>query len=68
MPIENQYGQLLAELDSQKFRTLRPSQDNVLREYSANFKQLKDVAVELPTGAGKTLEVEPIIRTGSGLS
>ena len=55
MPIENQYGQLLAELDSQKFRTLRPSQDNVLREYSANFKEVKDVAVELPTGAGKTL-------------
>lgn len=49
------YGAYLAGLNSAKFRQLWPSQAHVLAEYAANFAAKRDVAVELPTGAGKTL-------------
>ena len=49
------YGQFLAELNSAKFQTLRPAQERVLGEYLDKFDGTADVAVELPTGAGKTL-------------
>ena len=55
MPSNNYYAEFLTALNSPKFQTLRPAQENVLREYSNNFKDAADVAVELPTGAGKTL-------------
>ena len=49
------YSEFLAELNSPKFQALRPAQQHVLREYSEKFTVSNDVAVELPTGAGKTL-------------
>ena len=55
MTDNNYYGQFLAELNSAKFQTLRPAQERVLGQYLDKFGGTKDVAVELPTGAGKTL-------------
>ena len=55
MTNDNYYGQFLAELNSAKFQALRPAQEKVLREYKQKFEGTADVAVELPTGAGKTL-------------
>ena len=55
MSNNNYYGQFLAELNSAKFQILRPAQERVLGEYLDKFEGTEDVAVELPTGAGKTL-------------
>ena len=55
MSNNNYYLDFLRELNSKKFSSLRPAQEQVLREYSDNFKEVRDLAVELPTGAGKTL-------------
>ena len=49
------YGHFLAGLDSAKFQSLRPAQERVLGKYVQEFGDTADVAVELPTGAGKTL-------------
>ena len=49
------YAEFLAELNSAKFQALRPPQERVLGEYLDKFEGAADVAVELPTGAGKTL-------------
>ena len=49
------YADFLTELNSARFQTLRPAQERMLVEYAANFEGTADVAVELPTGAGKTL-------------
>ena len=49
------YSHFLAELKSAKFQALRPAQERVLGEYLDKFEAIADVAVELPTGAGKTL-------------
>lgn len=54
MTVQRDYEQYLSRLNSAKFRTLFPHQAAVLKDYSANFTGKKDVAVELPTGAGKT--------------
>ncbi|MYB77618.1 MAG: DEAD/DEAH box helicase, partial [Chloroflexi bacterium] len=55
MTNNNYYGTFLAELNSAKFQALRPSQEQVLGSYLDHYKDCTDVAVELPTGAGKTL-------------
>ena len=55
MSTNNYYGHFLAELNSAKFHALRPAQGRVLGKYLDQFKDTADVAVELPTGAGKTL-------------
>lgn len=49
------YGRYLADLKSGKFQGLRPSQAHVLAEYAGRYSSVRDVAVDLPTGAGKTL-------------
>ena len=49
------YAGFLAELNSSKFRILRPGQQSVLDAYTSGFEDVPDVAIELPTGAGKTL-------------
>ncbi len=49
------YGHFLANLDSPRFQFLRPAQDRILGKYVQAFEDTSDVAVELPTGAGKTL-------------
>jgi len=55
MPANINYGDLLAELGSDEFEQLRDAKQAVLDSYSADFTNVGDVAVELPTGAGKTL-------------
>ena len=55
MSSDNFYADFLAELDSAKFQVLRPAQEKVLVEYLDKFEKTTDIAVELPTGAGKTL-------------
>jgi hypothetical protein len=55
MPGTKDYNAFLRTLGSAKFTQLWPAQDAVLEEYAANFTEKTDVAVELPTGAGKTL-------------
>lgn len=54
MTIQRDYQAYLARLNSAKFRELFPNQAEVLAHYSTMFATHKDVAVELPTGAGKT--------------
>ena len=55
MSLPQDYTAFLATLASNKFRTLWPAQDYVLQSYAGNFAAGKDIAVELPTGSGKTL-------------
>jgi hypothetical protein len=55
MPIDRDYSQFLLSFRSAKFQSLRGGQDHVLREYAAHYGSSPDVAIELPTGAGKTL-------------
>src|SRR5579871_2341282 len=49
------YAQLLTDLGSRDFRTLRPAQGAALTCYSAGHTTTGDLAIELPTGAGKSL-------------
>jgi hypothetical protein len=55
MPISQDYAEFLSQFHSDKFRTLWPAQFYVLNAYSDTFASRPDVAIELPTGAGKTL-------------
>jgi superfamily II DNA or RNA helicase len=55
MLINGDYSAFLASFNSEKFKRLWPAQSHILSEYSANYSGRKDVAIELPTGAGKTL-------------
>ena len=55
MPINRNYPEFLASFDSEKFRELWPAQQYVLEKYSDEFIDKSDIAIELPTGAGKTL-------------
>ena len=55
MSSDNYYADFLAELNSAKFQVLRPAQERVLGEYLGKYEGNADVAIELPTGAGKTL-------------
>ena len=49
------FEEYLDSLGSSKFRQLWSTQKHVLDDYSTQFLDAKDVAIELPTGAGKTL-------------
>lgn len=55
MSIDQDYSAFLSTFDSQKFQELWPAQEYVLKEYSQTYTNEKDLAIELPTGAGKTL-------------
>lgn len=56
MPINQDYAQFLSSFHSDKFQELWPAQAYVLDQYSTTFAPSPpDVAIELPTGAGKTL-------------
>lgn len=55
MPIARNYDELLKSSGSTKFEELWPAQRHVLETYSANHVDTNDLAIELPTGAGKTL-------------
>lgn len=49
------FAALLASLGSERFRTLRSAQAEVLERYALDHLESADVAVEMPTGAGKSL-------------
>ncbi len=55
MPGSLDYKNLLIELGSSQFPTLRPAQLNALGNYASAYTDKSDVAIELPTGAGKSL-------------
>src|SRR6266487_3228893 len=55
MPNVQNYAQFLASFASDKFQTLWPAQAHILENYVTTYEGVSDVAVELPTGAGKTL-------------
>jgi superfamily II DNA or RNA helicase len=54
MALISNYSDFLASFRSTKFKKLRPAQGHILDQYSA-YEPKPDVAIELPTGAGKTL-------------
>ena len=49
------FGNYLESLGSKKFRELWPAQQYVLDAYSRDYLEKRDIGIELPTGAGKTL-------------
>ncbi|MEU4321435.1 helicase C-terminal domain-containing protein [Nocardia fluminea] len=55
MPGDIDYTSLLSELGSSEFSKLRPGQLAALEQYSTKHSATADLAIELPTGAGKSL-------------
>src|SRR5438876_12295139 len=55
MPGGIDYETLLRELGSARFTALRPAQRIALQGYAAEYSATQDLAIELPTGAGKSL-------------
>ncbi len=55
VPMNRNYEEFLASFNSNKFQTLWPAQSYVLQTYAEKFTNSGDIAIELPTGAGKTL-------------
>jgi hypothetical protein len=55
MPIKQDYSAFLTTFNSRKFNKLWPAQKYVLDKYIEQFIEKQDLAIELPTGAGKTL-------------
>ncbi len=53
--ISKNYEEFLRSFNSQKFGALREGQKYILQQYSATYARQPDVAIELPTGAGKSL-------------
>lgn len=49
------YEQLLTEFGPSQFESLRPAQQNALEHYAERHTETADLAIELPTGAGKSL-------------
>jgi len=54
MALIDDYSAFLTSFQSAKFKTLRPARKHILDKYGT-FEAAEDVAIELPTGAGKTL-------------
>ena len=46
---------LFLQLSRRTLQTVAPHQQNVLQDYVASALQVPDVALQLPTGSGKTL-------------
>ena len=55
MPSDRDYGEFLKTFSSKKFMELWSAQQFVLSTYSTENLNTNDLAIELPTGAGKTL-------------
>ena len=55
MPIARDYDEFLKSFSSAKFERLWPAQRQTLGIYSTDHIDTNDLAMELPTGAGKTL-------------
>ena len=52
---EYDFEKYLEDLGSNKFQQLWPAQKHILNAYETKFGDAKDIGIELPTGAGKTL-------------
>ena len=52
---DHDFTHYLGTLKSTKFQQLWPAQKDILDAYGAGFLDVRDVGIELPTGAGKTL-------------
>ena len=52
---EYDFEKYLEDLGSNKFQQLWPAQKHILEAYNTEFRDTKDIGIELPTGAGKTL-------------
>ena len=55
MPGAIDYDALLEEFGSTQFPDFRPAQSVTLRVYASEYTEASDIAIELPTGAGKSL-------------
>jgi len=55
MSLQRNYMEFLTSFTSSKFQSLWPAQAHMLDAYAMTFSSEPDVAIELPTGAGKTL-------------
>jgi hypothetical protein len=55
MPINRDYAKFLKNFHSKKLVSRRDARYYVLKEYAKCFTAISDVAIELLTGAGKTL-------------
>ena len=55
MSICRDYSNFLKSFNSAKFKELWDAQHYILENYSEKYYNLKDLAIELPTGGGKTL-------------
>lgn len=55
MPGDVDYAALLQSLNSSAFTELRPAQAAALESYATSHSATPDLAIELPTGAGKSL-------------
>ncbi|HDY87775.1 MAG TPA: DEAD/DEAH box helicase, partial [bacterium] len=56
MVIIRNYSNFLKSFNSKKFKDLWPAQGDILEKYvKSKFMEKSDVAIELPTGGGKTL-------------
>mgnify|MGYP001581275579 CR=1 FL=1 len=55
MAVKRDFNDFLSGFKSAKFKNLWPAQKYVLEKYADQFAEKADVAIELPTGAGKTL-------------
>lgn len=53
--LNRDYEAFLKSFNSTKFVELRLGQRNVLSQYATSFHKSGDIAIELPTGAGKSL-------------
>ncbi|WP_326709609.1 hypothetical protein OG758_09760 [Streptomyces sp. NBC_01474] len=49
------FDQTLADFGSARFTRLRPGQRQVLAAYAEQHLDAADLAIEMPTGEGKTL-------------
>lgn len=54
LALPSNYSEFLSSLKSKKFKRLWPAQAHILSQYNG-FVSASDLAIELPTGAGKTL-------------
>ena len=50
---EYNFEKYLEDLGSNKFQQLWPAQKHILESYNTEFRDTKDIGIELPTGQGK---------------
>ncbi|HML34998.1 helicase C-terminal domain-containing protein [Sporomusa sphaeroides] len=53
--VSKNYEEFLLSFNSPRFTMLREAQKYILQQYSATYARQPNVAIELPTGAGKSL-------------